>query len=309
MILGSKGFSIVESIVALALVGIVGAMSAQVITSMGRSDAVVKQFTETGMLLAQVGSALMDQANCSLTLGGTQVATLPSLATISTTSGAIVTAGSLIEPQNIRVADIRVTNYFPFGSSNRGVAEITLGIEILRQGQVYFNRPMPLFVEVSTSPTGQVTECRMSGTGGTTEAFCNAVGGFIMAGRCSELDVSGNLGVAGAISVGSLQLIAPGNLSAASLRVNGALSSGSATATDLTYNGATAVNTTASITGTARFNGIASAGNICLGGVCRSFAASSCPAGNYGYGIAATGEILCRPVPPPPPPPPPPFGP
>lgn len=301
-----KGFSLVESAVSLALIGLLASFSANVVGHMSRTDAQSVQFNESMMLAAQIADTLKDPATCENNFVGLNPSTNPTLTSVVDFGGApIVSVGPIIVPANIRVSNLRIANYYALGAGGAGVAEFEIIVDQIYNGQVMHQRSIPIFFETIVNPANQITRCQLVGGGGVNEAFCNAVGGTMATGVCSAINATGSFGVANSITVTGT-VTALNNFNTTNLTVNGPLSAPSATAATFDYSGPSVVNGNVNLSGTGRFHGITSLGNICIGGVCRNFNATGCAIGQYGYGVNPNGTIKCLPIPPPPPPPPPP---
>lgn len=306
MIRSRQGYTIVEALVSAGLLGMLVAVSSQVLVSMSSSDRLIGQFSESVMVVSRVAETLKDNNACIANLSGRNPLASPSLTAITSGPTAVVTSGVTLVPQNIRVSRIQISNYLPFGVTNLGVATLDLELQLLERGSVRHSRVLPLFLDVRVNAANAIVACRLSGTGGVLEAICNALGGTLISGRCNSWNVEGTLASTGAMSVGGMSVTGPSGFTANRLINSANLSAGTVSSATMTYGGPTSLSGGLTVGGTATFNGVNSVGNICVAGVCQSFNASSCGAGQHGFGVTSAGMILCRANPPPPPPPPPP---
>lgn len=311
--LGSKnkqsGMSIIEVLVATSILGLSTYLAADLVGILTKQDSLIESFAQSGTIVAKISETLKDANSCQETFNvnaapGTPVPNIKTLVGAMPTT--VYSTGQVIPLGNIRIASIQISNFYQFGANRRGVIELNINLELLRDSTPVYTRSLPIFVEAIVDGGNNVVSCRLSGTGGVSEATCNSLGGTFVAGQCQTLNVTGNYASTNQITIDNTLTAtnAPG------------LTSGSFNATILqaqnilanngSYSGPVALSN--NLTGNISIDvfTVRSAGSICVAGICRNFNNNMCAAGQYARGINADGSLNCAAVPPPPPPPPPP---
>lgn len=308
--MNKKGLTLIEILVAMGIASVVSAALAYLYSEFSVNQVLTDRRIMTGMIISEVNMVLSDSAACQLTFSGLNPTASVAVSDIKNSSASAIysTGGKYfgISIVNMRLFGFAENSAQSVVNQRQGAASLEL--ELDQNSPKYPNTEKhTIALSLTLNSANQVTGCRNL-TQSFLYSFCLSLGGTLTpAGRCRDIDISGNINVSSNISTSSIsgyffgadvETLAGGNMTISKdtvVNANLTASSSASTVADvLGGSNATISNAVVSPVTAPTFEATT---DFCVnsGGTCRTLINHLCAGGvnYYVSGINSSGSVNC----------------